>query len=138
MPSKMDILQDGLEAPYMPYWVTWAHSVYNLFIVSYGLPFAIVQNQWTNEHDHDYSYNLDIYTYKNGKWVLDNQNILYKPLRKIIDQAKNDKKSMALRCGRDRGFIQIYTELDESHEFNVWESLEEYVPEPEVIIPGER
>ena len=116
------------------YWTVGTFRLYNIFVTSYSpYPFAIVQNQWTNNHDHDLSYNIDIYTYKNGKWIIDNQNSLYKNLRKIIDEAK--MRGTVLRFSR-LNYFNDYISIDVfdescNHLFNVWESLDEYVPEPE-------
>ncbi len=127
----------SMDGPGDPYWVTWIFSLDNIFITSYSqYPFAIVQNQWTNKHDHDLSYNIDIYTYKNGRWIVDNQNPLYKNLRKIIDDAKKNSKPLRYRrLGNSyvafKDFISIDVFQEESHLFNVWESLAEYIPEPQ-------
>lgn len=129
--DEYDISMDG---PGDPYWSLWNFRSNNIFVTSYSPnPFAIVQNQWTNNYDHDLSYNIDIYTYKNGKWIIDNQNPLYKNLRKIIDDAKKNGNLLRFRRLDDdystyEGFHIIDVYNDDGHLFNIWESLEEYIP----------
>lgn len=63
----------------------------NIFITSNASVFALVQNNWLSKHDHFESWNIDIYSYKNKHWVIDNDNPVFKDIRKIIEDGKKMK-----------------------------------------------
>lgn len=109
-----------------PYWITWpAEYPKNIFIVSYGDPFLIYPDDYTSLHDRDLARKIDIYTYKNNKWVLDNENPLYKEIRKIIES--NIKLGKPMRFDfilyNDKEFFYISDTNGTSYYFDWKKSL---------------
>lgn len=89
-------------------------------------PIMLYLYELTSRHDPAY-HNMDIYSYVNGKWILDNSNPLFSDIRKIIDEARKAKVSIDLEFQNTEDDNTSYMILvtDKSHYFKYCLSLEE-------------
>lgn len=85
-------------------------------------PFALYLTEPTSRHDPCFS-NMDIYTYVNGKWILDNDNPVYADMRKVVLDAREKEKFIDFKFERD--CLEICISGGDVHYFYIMESMKE-------------
>lgn len=126
IPNEYDLF---MEPDMKPYWSSNMDTLPRNIIVSlFDKPFAIVPSDYTSKHDPVFCRKIDVYTYNNGNWILDNDNKNYDVFMKYVKEA--EKKGNIMRIyfhSNGYGCPKKYFSLnaDGTYYFEFWNELKE-------------
>lgn len=94
IPDEYDL---SMEPDMKPYWSSNMDTLPRNIIVSlFDKPFAIVPSDYTSKHDPVFCRKIDVYTYNNGNWILDNDNKNYDVFMKYVKEAEKKGNVMSI------------------------------------------
>lgn len=127
VPTDFDL---SIEPDMEPYWSRNFNKLpRNIFAALFDEPFAIEESDFVSAWDPVYCRRIDVYTYKNGSWVLDNDNKKYEPFMKYVKSARQKDGVMAFHLGANGyGVPTKYFAISDgtrSRTFQYWTELKE-------------
>lgn len=127
VPDDYDL---SMEPDMKPYWSKNFNKLpRNIFVGLFDEPFAIEASNYVSAHDPVFCRQIDTYTYKNGKWILDNDNKKYEVFMKYVKNAIKSGNTMTFHMdtngyGVPKKYFVIY-DGTASHTFEYWTELKE-------------
>jgi len=126
IPDEYDL---SMEPDMTPYWKQNRDNLPRNIIASlFDKPFAIVPSDYTSMHDPVFCRKIDVYTYDNGNWILDNDNENYDVFMKYVKDAMEKGNIMSLHFySNGYGCPKKYFSLNAegTYYFEFWTELKE-------------